>query len=369
MSFDFPNTPANGDRYTPAGGPTYVFSNGVWLQSATPIATRTANNPNKVVNGDFFLSQQNGTTAMTAFGSYPADQWVVGGANLSPSSQLGIGGDMTPFGTRNVMVNSLTVAKASLAAGDLFGLFTRIEGYRVADLMWGTAQAIPAVLRFNAKCDTPGSYGVALRNANPATTCYTKLFNVTAAWQTIVLPIPPITSGTWSVDNTLGLEIYFTFASGSTYTSAAEGWSSGNFVTAPGQTNLAAATAKYFRISDVGLYPDPTNSGIAPPWQYANPSETWALCQRYYWNMPIGGAGFVGFGRNQGDTLRMFWVNFPVPMRTAPSMIYTGVLNYAGGSLGMTANGTTAQGAGCYYDTGNATYSFYMNQFTANARL
>ena len=35
MGFNFPNSPASGDTFSPVGGPTYKFANGVWTQFGT----------------------------------------------------------------------------------------------------------------------------------------------------------------------------------------------------------------------------------------------------------------------------------------------------------------------------------------------
>jgi hypothetical protein len=37
MAFDFPNSPALNDTYTPVGGPTYQWNGTVWLQVASPL--------------------------------------------------------------------------------------------------------------------------------------------------------------------------------------------------------------------------------------------------------------------------------------------------------------------------------------------
>ena len=41
-------------------------------------------------------------------------------------------------------------------------------------------------------------------------------------------------------------------------------------------------TGNVFELFDVGLYLDPHNTGIAPPWQMPDEAEELRACQRYY---------------------------------------------------------------------------------------
>jgi hypothetical protein len=42
MAFDFPANPTNGQVFSPAGGPVYVFQDGVWLVNTIPPSIVTA---------------------------------------------------------------------------------------------------------------------------------------------------------------------------------------------------------------------------------------------------------------------------------------------------------------------------------------
>jgi hypothetical protein len=276
---DFPASPANGALFTPApGGPTYVYSNGVWLQSSTPLATRTARRGNRVVNSDMAISQENGSNSVPS-ASFPVDQWTIYGAGVTVAAAQG--GVTSPEGTRTVVMHSFNPAKPSLAAGDYGQLLQRIEGVEISDFNWGTTNAKPAVLRFAAATDTPGLYVASVMNqANDRT--YVKGFNATTTMQTFVVPIPAKTDGTWPTGTSEAMSVRFSACAGTTYQAPAEGWNNGAFFGLTGMGNIAATASKNLYITDVGLYIDPDNTGLPPPWEHPIVPAELDRCMRYY---------------------------------------------------------------------------------------
>jgi hypothetical protein len=279
MAFDFPNTPTIGTLYDTGTGVVYAWDGTAWV--VTSVTRATARRPSLVFNGSMQVSQENGTTAVTASGAYPADQWLLGVTGITAQGQL-IGSASTPFNSRYALSVGATVAKASLAASDTLYLQQPVEGMSTIVLKWGTAQAIPAIARFNAYADTPGTYTFAIRNY-PATQSFVKALSLTTSWQTFVIPIPACTAGTWAIDNTLSAQVSLNAAIGSTFIAAADNvWAAGNFLGAPGQTNIAATANKFLYISDFALYADPDNTGLPPPWEAPDYATELARCMRYF---------------------------------------------------------------------------------------
>lgn len=283
MAMDFPNSPTNGATYTPAGGPTYVWSNGVWLQTTSlqVTTTKTARGRNRIVNPCAAVSQENGSTAMTA-NAYVADQWqfivsgIVGSANGQGAATI-----PSPDGSPTVLVIQATTAKASLAAGDYLMLRQPVEGYDIADLNWGTAYAKPVVVRFNAYCPVAGTYGFAIVNGANNRSFSSSFTLAAATWTTVVVAVPGDTTGTWPNTNGLAAEVRFTYAFGSTFVGAA-GWGGGNMAGVTGCTNGAATANQNLLVTDVGLYADPDNTGLPPKFERPSYADELARCQRYY---------------------------------------------------------------------------------------
>src|SRR5580765_7240201 len=139
MAFDFPASPSVGQQFSPAGGPTWQWDGTVWSAVPGLAVGATAQSYSRIVNGAMQISQENGTTAVTAAALYPADQWLTQVSGIVFSAAKSIGA--------NQIYMAVTTGKA-LAAGDYLGFSQRIEGVRVSDFVYGTAGAAKSVLRF-----------------------------------------------------------------------------------------------------------------------------------------------------------------------------------------------------------------------------
>lgn len=299
---------------------------GQWVQvSASPqivdqnYVRKTANSKNLVVNPCFNVSQENGNTEGTTHGYFAADQFH--GVILGTGAAVGIQrvAGQNPSGSQYRFRYRVTTAKASLAAGDIAAIVTRLEGLQIQDLCWSVSgKQRDALLTFG--CNFPaGTYSVAVRN-NGASLSYTKTFTISAAQagtdQQITMKIPAAT-GVWNADNTLGLELYITLASGSTFINFADNmYGPGNFVASPGQSNGLAAVQSFF-IWDVGLYADPDKTVLTPKFEVPKIEDDVAQCQRYfqrYINLSIySGYALAGNG---------VWQSFilPVSQRVVPTV-------------------------------------------------
>jgi hypothetical protein len=280
MAMDFPNSPTVGTLYDTGTGVVYAWDGTAWVVSS--MSRLTARRGNRVVNGNMAISQENGNNVVSTSGSYPADQWRSSFSGLSSqfAQMLGVtSGDGSSYSLNQYF----SAAKASLAAGDYSLLVGQIEGQNIADLQWGNVnRAIPAVLRFNAFCETAGTYSVSIGNL-AADQSWLGSFTCdgSTVFKTFVFAIPAYTTGTWARDNTLGVRISFVYAAGSTYVGVA-GWQTGNKLVVPAQTNGAAVTNKGLYITDVGLYADPDNTGLPPPWEVPDYATELNKCRRYW---------------------------------------------------------------------------------------
>ena len=125
--------------------------------------------------------------------------------------------------------------KPSLAAGDYHALTQSIEGVRMADFGWGTAQARQAVLRFTVWGNIAGTYSVAIKNADASRTYLAPFTIASQTWTLVTLVIPGDITGTWPAGAVLGMYLTFGFASGTTFQGVA-GWQAGNKTQIAGHT-------------------------------------------------------------------------------------------------------------------------------------
>lgn len=412
MAFDFPASPTNGQIFTPLGGPTYIYRSPVWqlqgsqftgIISDTPPTNAvhgqlwwesdsgntfiyfddgnsaqwvqvnvtsglgTADTRNYVVNPAMQLSQEiTKGTDQTTSGAYAADQWT--GLFVSTGTPVYACTDGTAgTGPSYIRMNNLS-ANASPAAGHYYMLAQYVEGQMIADLLWGGASAKPVVLRFDARSSFAGTMGVSLRNGTNNNRSYVR--NVTipgdTAWHTYTLAIPGDTTGTWVVDNTRALSIFFTIMTGSTFIGV-EGWQAGTFLGTSSMSNWMGATGRTFDITNVGLYADPAGTGVAPPFVVPNYADELARCQRYWQTSFIQMAGNVTSGQGYYGTT---WVT--VTPRSVGTL--SGTNNGAVGfptTVGTLSGLSLTQGSGVVeLRTANASgVGVFQTNLTINARM
>jgi hypothetical protein len=327
--------------------------------------TATAQARNRIANPAMQISQENlKNNAYGGNGTFTADQWQ------TDFSTAGTPSHACPQDTTDSEVNwylrlNSSVADAAVAAADFFRVFQNVEGIRIADFKWGTANARQVVLRFRARSSILGTFSVALMNGT-STHTFTKTctFTAVATWQNFTVVVPGPTVGTWPSDYTFGARLEFTVMAGSTYTSPADNaWNAGAFMASPGTGNWLSVAGQTFDVANVGLYLDPNATGVPPPWQMPDEAQELAACQRYYSGIYIFSMETAGYatGPLRGTHY------FPAIMRTTPAV--TGTFTFANGSqigfdqIGLRSVRVSGQA------TTNANVSMTVNSLVGNARM
>jgi hypothetical protein len=224
---------------------------------------------------------------------------------------------VSPDGSPNSVIASFSVTRPSPAAGDYAQIFQPIEGYRVADFCWGTPQAKPAVLRFNAACEVAGTYCVSISSSNGDYSWIGEFVcDGSNAMKTFTYAIPAQTAGTFYNDNRGGLIVHFCQAVGSTYGGGVKGWQNANKLATAAQTNGATVINKNLIVSDVGLYLDPDNTGLPPPWEPTDLVQNLLDCMRYWRSVRARNNGYF--------TTTNAYAGLEIPlvpwMRTSPAI-------------------------------------------------
>ena len=317
MGFNFPNSPTPGQLYTPVGGYQYVYLDGVWRVVESPQSVGTAQTRNRIVNPAMQVSQENGTTVLTANTAYPADQWQVirtTASTISVAQGKSATGANQPYAIS--MVASPVLASAPVTDIALFQ--TPIEGIRIADFLWGSVQAKQAIIAFDVAVPVAGTYWVSIKS-DTASHTFLGSYIVSASEigtyvrKSVVIPAGAINAGTWATTATRAAIIGFPFHCGANGVGVA-GFQSGNFHVGPGAALGLSSTAGY--LTNIGLYLDPLATGIAPPWQMPDEAEELRACRRYY--------------ETQSAIVSTTPVNVPIPWnaykRTAPAITQNSVI-------------------------------------------
>lgn len=341
---------------TSTGTGSVVLSSGATLTNAT-INGAVASGftmKNRIINGDMVVSQRNGTSSVTPTGdTYLLDRWCYFASQVSKFTWQQNKGSVTPpTGFTNYLGGSVASA-VTIGSSDYFGLFQSIEGFNVADLDFGTANAKTFTLSFKVYSSLTGTFGGALRNGDGSRT-YPFTYTISSAntWTTITLTVAGDTSGTWLKTNGTGLQIVFSLGMGSTFSGAAGSWSGSNFYSATGATSVVGTNGATFYLTGVQL----EQGSSATSYEWLPYGTELALCQRYFQAqiIDIGNAAILSGNVTNGVSYYGS-KTLQVAMRAAPTLTW----GTQWGVNGFAASAPTADWLGAdgfrFYKAANAT--------------
>lgn len=285
---------------------------------------------NKIIGGDFTTNPWQRGTSFTnpADGAYIADRYFVSYACDAVVNVLRTADAPTPaqggHGTHCLQID-VTTADTSIAAGQFYRLCHRVEGFNSASLGFGQGGTRYVTRSFWHKHTKTGIYCVGVRNS-AADRSYVAEYTqaVSDVWEKSTITIPVDTSGTWVYDNGVGLHLQFCLAAGSTYQTAANTWTAGNFMATANQVNALDSVANNFKI-DL----DQIEAGsVATPFESLDVGQVLAQCQRYCHRITGDSSGYNSAGQGWANTTTQLQIEttFPVGMRSTPTFSTGGTI-------------------------------------------
>jgi hypothetical protein len=341
------------------------------MTQAAQLAQYGANNvglsfKNRIINGDMTIDQRNNGAAVnniTGAGFFITDRWKSMAVNSWAASGVVFSGQQNrdsltpPAGFTNYLGIATTTQSTSLPATATLDLTQVIEGFNVADLGWGTANAQPVTLSFWARSNLTGTFGGSLINS-AYNRVYVFSYTISAAntWEYKTVTITGDTSGTWLTTNGIGITVSFSLGAGSSMMTTPGSWGS-TLVSAPtGQQQICASTSNRFYITGVQL----EKGTVATSFDYLPYTTELQLCQRYYFQTIADANGVTSpFSSVIRATLNTASLtqNFPVAMRTLPSITFvagSGVLIFGASNESRSLTGAPSTITG----SANAPYNF-----------
>ena len=282
---------------------------------------------NRIINGDMRIDQRNAGASVTPTSAqYGLDRWKMSAPVASKYSfQQNAGSVTPPVGFANYLgITSLSAY--SVASTDVFATFQYIEGYNIADLGWGTANAKTVTLSFWVRSSLTGTFGGCLGNGN-ATRSYPFTYTISSAntWEQKTVTIAGDTSGTWLTTTSIGIGLYLGFGVGSTYSGTAGAWAGAEYYGATGATSVVGTNGATFYITGVQLEVGST----ATPFERRMYGQELALCQRYCQRWTGNGVSTqvaIAIGFQVATTDSLFNVQTAVPMRSAPTITFSSLI-------------------------------------------
>ena len=278
---------------------------------------------NRIINGAMVIDQRNSGASVTptATNTYTLDRWQ---AQLSVSSKYSVqqnAGSVTPPAGFTNYLGVTSLAATSVGSTDYYAIRQQIEGFNIADLGWGTANAKTITLSFQVYSSLTGTFGGYLNNASDAYAYpFTYSISVANTWTSISITIAGPTSGTWNTTSGQGIKVGFGLGVGSTYSGTAGSWSGTNYYSATGAVSVVGTNGATFYITGVQLEVGSSATG----YEYRQYGQEWALCQRYY-----QGTSNV----HTSSSAYPFTTRYPVTTRATPTITTT--LGGGGGTPGI----------------------------------
>lgn len=235
---------------------------------------------NRIINGDFRIDQRYGGAAVSVNASalfYLCDRWSAGG--ISAAGVLSIQRISGQLPMAPYVLRTTTTTAATPSGNQTYNLQQRIEGFNVADLQWGTANAQAISLSFTVRSSLVGQFSGAIQNG-AQNRSYPFTFYVATANTPIrvTMTIPGDTTGAWAQDSTCGMLLVFDLGGAGTARSTANSWQGVTAFGVTGSLNLVAIANATLDISEVQV-----EAGSTPtPFERRPVGMELMFCKRYY---------------------------------------------------------------------------------------
>jgi len=286
---------------------------------------------NRIINGAMVIDQRNAGASVTVTSSrnYYLDRWTVFAQTGSKLTiQQNAGSVTPPVGFTNYAGITVSTAVSPLGAADQYMFEQQIEGYNVADLNFGSANAKTVTLSFWVRSSLTGTFaGVICNGAEDRTYPFTYTIASANTWTQASVTIAGDTTGTWLTTNGSGLRLKLNLGTGATYSGTANAWTSSPYITSvTGTVNLINTVNATWYVTGVQLEVGST----ATSFDYRPYGTELALCQRYFQrSYDIGTATGTSFNSNYevpayfigtGNFGFVCGKTFPTAMRGTPTV-------------------------------------------------
>ena len=270
-------------------------------------------NRNVIINGAMNVAQRG--TSFTVTNEYGIDRWFF---RENTDGALTFSQDTTsPDGFYNSLKVNVDSVDSSIGSSQFAHVAQRIEGFNIQPFAFGSSAAKTIVLSFYVRCSVTGKFGGAVTNGENNNRSFAFTYDVNSAntWERKSVTIVGDTTGTWNVDNSQEMAVFWSLGAGSGHKKAEGSWDATASVQSASEASVELienASATWF-ITGVQL----EIGQNATEFEHEPFVDTLAKCQRYF----LAEAEFKAnlFGTSSGQRTGGS-ISFPVTMRSAPTM-------------------------------------------------
>jgi hypothetical protein len=281
---------------------------------------------NRIINGAMVIDQRNAGASVDLSGSarFPVDRFVAFG-RLSGGA-TGQRSTVAPAGFTNSLLYTST-SSGSVPSDTYPCIVHSVEGFNMADLGWGTANAQPVTISFWVRSSVTGTYALSIRNSSSSHS-YVAQYTIVSAntWEQKTITVAGVTAGTWVTDNGKFAEFMWDMGFGFGNTTTPNTWSTDNLYRVSSNVRLAETSGATFYITGVQV----EKGSVATPYEYRNYQQELAMCQRYFersdGNQQVVGGAPTGFGNNTYGS----FTHFLVQKRATPTVVAVDMVGNTG---------------------------------------
>ena len=283
---------------------------------------------NIIINGAMQVAQRGtSVTGISGDGYQALDRYLVSMGNTAGRFTMAQVADVHD-GFANAMKLTCTTADTSIASNERLIIKTSFEGQDLQQIKKGTSDAEKLTLSFYVKGNASATYTCELAD-DDNTRYVAQEFPVTTNWVRIVKTFVADTTGAFDDDNAKSMSVNFWLHAGSDFTggtfSSNTVHTTSNQRVGDNQTSFFDSTDRTFFITGIQL----EVGSQATPFEHRSFGEELALCQRYFCQF-TDPSSMIGHGSYQRSDFADVNVQFPVPMRSAPSVVQTSGTNFYG---------------------------------------
>jgi len=332
-------------------------------------------NRNVIINGAMNVAQRG--TSFTVTNEFGLDRWF---CRENTDGALTFSQDSTsPDGFSKSLKVNVDTADSSIGSSQFAYLAQRIEGFNIDTFAFGSSSAKTIVLSFYVRCSVTGKFGGAITNGGNDNRSFAFTYDVNSAntWERKSVTIVGDTTGTWNIDNSQQMAVFWSLGAGSSHKKAEGSWDATASVQSASEASvelIGNASATWFLTGvqlEVGQNPTSFE-------HINNFGEELARCQRYFEIVDDTSNAF----RLNGSAWSTGNLNIPVPYLVEKRAAATVTIGSAGSvytSNFGAPSGSAVTGAGirgCTIDvqkTGNYTvnnsYFIRNHELTIDAEL
>jgi hypothetical protein len=304
---------------------------------------------NLIINGAMQVAQR-GAGPVTISdssneGYQTVDRWYTNfNSSFSGAIQTSQSSDAPNGFANSLKVACTTTGGPDSASTDNLEIRQVIEAQNLQQLAYGSSSPEQITVSFWLKAVTYSS-PISVTLYVPDSVEYaTASVTPTTSWAKYSVTFNGSTTGAIDNNNGEGMRVGFVLA----------GTSDGTYAASSDQLTVSSTRVDYR--NDVGNFFDSTSNelyitgvqlevgSVATPFEHRSYGEELALCQRYYWKHDSSEDAYTNMadGFNINNTQSSFIYNYPVKMRTKPSLSYSGSLVSTNATVGSVTITTLA---------------------------